>query len=98
MSHVVPTDINTGIVHNPAVAGSVAKLYGWSVREAAGSPAVATVIVHAGTDASGPAIGEIELAANGASTEWFGPQGVQMRDGIFVEVVAGTVEGVVFHS
>lgn len=81
----------------PAGVNSVPTLYGWSIRESAGTPAVATVLIRSGS-LSGPIVAAIELVADGSSTEWFGPQGVQARGGLYVDVVAGAVEGSVYHA
>lgn len=82
-----------------AAADSDTRLYGWSIAENAGSPAVATVSIYRGAAATAAnKIATIELAANGSDSEWFGPQGIYCRDGIFVEVVAGSVEVMVYYG
>lgn len=97
MSAVPKTITGSATIYTPAAGASgVGRLLGWSIRESAGVAAVATVLIRAGTTDTAPIIAAIELAANGSSTEWLGPQGVQARDGIRVQVVAGTVEGAVY--
>jgi hypothetical protein len=92
-SNVVPVTV-TGdtTVYTPAAGSTgVGTLYGWSFRSTAG----ATVYIRAGIDDTAPIIAAITLAANGFSTEWFGPQGVQSRNGIRVDASAA-IEGAVF--
>ena len=86
----VPVNLpaSTGTVRS---ADRVQKLYGWTVRESDGTPAVATVVL---TDADSNIVGEIELAANASSTAWFGPQGVIVR-GDLTATITGTVTGAV---
>lgn len=71
--------------------------FGFSIRENAGTAAPATVRIRQ-KDATGPILDEIELNANESAREWYGPQGRKVRDDIFVEVVAGAIEGVIFHG
>lgn len=75
----------------PAIAaGARRRLMGWSVRESAGSPAVATVsIVHGATVSGGTPIAHVELAANASSTQWLGPQGLDVRDGVSLDIAGG---------
>lgn len=70
-------------------------LRGWSLREDAGTAAVATVRIWDGTSATGTVLAAIELAAN-ASTSQAIPDGLRAALGVFVEVVAGSVEGSVW--
>ena len=71
-------------------------LYGYSFRESAGTPAVATVILRDGTAASDPILVILELGSNGVDTQWFGPQGIPFNRGIYVDRVAGETEGVLY--
>lgn len=73
----------------------VERLVGWSFREAAASPAAATVLLR--NDAlAGQVIAYIELPANGSETVTL-DHPMQVA-GVYVEVVAGTVEGVLFQE
>lgn len=84
-------------------SGSVAtglrpRLHGWSIAENAGTPAAAEVTVHDGADATGPLLAHIRLAASGSDAAWF-ECGVAAPSGeIFLQVEAGTVSAVVYHS
>lgn len=83
-----------------AVAASAGlRLVGFSARESAGSPAVATAFIVAGADAdSGDTdLIKIELAANGSITQWFGPGGIDAAAGLSIDHVAGELEIVLFY-
>jgi hypothetical protein len=64
---------------------------GLTIRETAG--AVATVRVFDGTSAAGTLLDTIALAANSSFGAWYGSGGITAAQGIWFEVVAGTVEG-----
>lgn len=95
MSNVVPVTVTgDATVYTPAPGSSgVGKLYGWSFRSTAG----AIVYIRAGTTDTDPIIATVQLAANGSDSQWFGPQGVQSRNGIRVDASAA-IEGAVFIS
>lgn len=84
-------------VYDPKVANGVGVFHGWSVHENDGTPAAATVLIRAGTTDTAPIIAAIELDGDASDTEFF-DCGIQARGGIFVEIVAGTVEGAVYIS
>lgn len=94
-------DLNAGLTADADAAVAAAtglRLMGFAARESAGSPAVATFqIVHGATGASGDAIVPVELAANGSTFQWFGPQGIAVADGISIDHVAGTVDVTLFY-
>ena len=72
-----------------------AGLYGgYAVRETAG--AVAVLRIRDGFDASAALVDTVALPANGSAQAWLFPSGVQLRYGLFVEIVSGTVEGTVY--
>lgn len=76
------------------VTSTLATYYGFSIRETAASTAV--VRVYAGITNGGKLIDTIGLAASGNVAAWYGPQGIAARDGIYVDIVSGTVEGVLY--
>lgn len=92
-SNVTPVEVPTGAGDVDAYTGPV-NLYGWSFRESAGVAAVATIVLRDG--AAGEIIAVIELAADGDDHQWMGPQGIRCSNGITVDRVAGTTEGVVY--
>lgn len=79
------------------IAGTEAKLLGWSLRESAASAAAASANIREGS-ASGDIIAVIELAADGSETVWFGDDGVVAYGGIYFDAVAGEITGVVYYS
>src|SRR5688500_15639534 len=86
--------LTTDVQGVAAAAGLV--LMGYAARETAGTPAVATLILRHGTLATDPIIVPIELAANGTDKAWFGPNGIALASGIFVDRVAGESEITLF--
>lgn len=82
-----------GATARPTTSGG--RWLGFSLRETSGG-AAARVIFHAGSDATGPEIGSCNLAAGASDTRWFGPTGVDVAGGLFVEVAAGAAAGSVF--
>ena len=83
----------------PFAAATGLRLMGYSCRESAGTPAVASFnIKHAATGAAGDQVVAVELAANGAETKWFGPQGIDVAtSGLSIEDVAGTYDVTLYH-
>lgn len=76
--------------------GGPGRYYGFTIRETAGLEA--TVRIYDGTSAAGTLLDSVQLIADESAREWYGPQGVQYQNGIYVDVVAGTVEGSVRHG
>lgn len=71
---------------------------GWSLRESGAVAAVATVIFRAGESAADTDIvGIVELAANGSHTGG-PPVPITIQDSLFLDVVAGEVEGCVYFA
>jgi hypothetical protein len=82
---------------NTGTAGQqIRRFNGYSVRETAGAAAV--VRIWNNTAASGTLLATIALAANGSASSSAAGRGVAATNGIFVEIVSGTVEGTVFYS
>lgn len=101
LNQAASADVNTGIAADvePAVAAATdLRLMGFACRESAGTPAVAAFnVIHGATVAGGSVVVPVELAANGSTSAWFGPQGIAVASGISIEVVAGTVDVILFH-
>lgn len=72
------------------------RLMGYSVRESAGSAAVADFNLRHGGANDDPLLVVGELAANGSDVRWFGPQGLACPDGVWVERVSGETELVLY--
>ena len=84
-SNVISVPVTaTGTVHTGDCT-----YFGFSYRETAGTSA--TITVRSG-GASGDVIEEINLAASGAAGDYYGPQGIRVRDSMHV-TISGTVSG-----
>jgi hypothetical protein len=92
-AHAVALATGTGDV--TAHSGAI-RLMGWSIAESAVTAAVATVIIRDGTSTAGPIVAVIELAANASDSEFFGPDGLLMGTGVFVDRTAGETQGAVY--
>ena len=77
----------------PAVAAAGGlRLLGWSIRESAGSEAVATArIMNGATVSGGTAVAQIELAASNSESQWLWP-GIDCQNGISFDRIAGTFD------
>jgi hypothetical protein len=64
------------------------RLMGFSLRDTAGG--VASVLLKHGTGTGDPLIGAASVPANSAHQQWFGPNGIAVPDGVFVDRTAGT--------
>lgn len=74
------------------VVSSPGSYVGWALRETAG--AVATVRLYDNSSsASGTLLDTIQLAANESGSEWLSGNGLRFANGVYAQVVAGTVEG-----
>lgn len=74
-----------------AIISRRAVYLGFSFRETAGT--TATLKIYDGTSAAGTLLETVQLNANESRAEYYGPDGVSAERGIYVSVVAGTVEG-----
>jgi len=72
-----------------AVTGS-AVLIGMSVSGGSTGP---KVNIHDGTANSDPLVASLSVASNGAGSLMFGPNGVALADGIYVDIVSGDASG-----
>lgn len=91
-AHPITLDVNaTGVT----VCGFSVILFGWAVRNASATT-LASFDVYDGTDHSGVSVFPVNLAANEASREWFGPNGIEFKNGVYFNVTAQHVTGAVF--
>lgn len=78
------------------VASSVSNvLAGYALRETTGA-AAATVIIRNGTDATGEELVPVTLTAGESARDWFGARGPSFDQGVFVDVLSGSVAGAIF--
>lgn len=73
---------------------SPGRIVGWSIRETAG--AAAAVRLWDGREAGGQLLATVALAASDSHTVMPTGGGISVSDALFVEVVTGAVEGVVY--
>ena len=64
------------------------RLMGYSIKETAG--AVATLLLRHGDAASDEIFAAENFAAAGCTLRWFGPGGIPVPDGVFIERLTGT--------
>lgn len=83
------------VVDTVAVAPTA--LFGWCLCESTGSEG-ASVRLHDGDGTDDPALTSlITLSANESTRDWFGDQSIEVFSGqVFLEVVSGSVEAVVY--
>lgn len=85
----------SGVVYAVTSHG-VARYFGFSLRETAGSAAVCRVREGSVT---GKILDTVGLAALGSARQWYGDDGGIICNGdLYFEKVSGTVEGAVFHG
>ena len=70
-------------------------LFGYSLKESTGA-ASAEVDIFDGRDTTGLLALPITLAAAQSTEDWFGPQGIHFRGGLFPHVASGSVVGSFF--
>lgn len=90
-----PNDDKTADVTLEAATTNL-RLLGWTVREDAGTPAAATVLLRHGVESAGNCTGNIiayvELAASQSSGEWYGDRGLAVASGVCADVQLGTID------
>jgi hypothetical protein len=99
-AHVAATFLNAGsgtagshVAISAAVAGT--RLIGLSFRETTGT-AGALVILRYGTVIGAAATVSVSLGPNESVREWYGPDGIAMPSGIFMERNLGATECAVY--
>jgi hypothetical protein len=75
------------------LAPGPATLRGWSIR----ALTTAVVRLHDGTSATGVFLAEIGVVA-AATDNVLDPAGIRAANGVFLEIVSGTVEGAVYFA
>jgi hypothetical protein len=72
-----------------------AVLFGLAVEEDAGTPAVARFVLRDGTTTSGAIVLPVRLAASGSTYAWFN-DGILFRNGLFLDMLSGSINGALF--
>lgn len=95
-------DVNANVTGDvePAVAATAhLVLMGFSARETAGTPAVATFrIMHGASVSGGTELVSVELNGNESAREWFGPGGIDASSGITLDHIAGAFDCSIFYK
>lgn len=73
-----------------AILGAAGLYHGFSVEETAG--ATARIRVYDNTSAAGTRVETITLSPNESAREYYGT-GIAVTNGVYVEIVSGTVAG-----
>lgn len=74
------------------------RLTGFSVRESASTPAVATFRLVNGETVQAPQVVlPVELGANESTSDWFG-DGIACPAGITIDIIAGTVDLIIYYK
>ena len=77
--------------------GDVRRLLGWSIRETSGA-ATATFRLRDGNNAAAVMLANANLAANESIRDFWFPAGILVATGrIYLEIVSGSVEGVLYY-
>lgn len=102
MSFPADVELNAAVTADVDAAVAADKglvLLGYSIRESAGSAAVATAyIVNGATGAAAGKVVYVELAANASETVWFGEQGIACPLGLSIDHVAGTLDVALYYK
>lgn len=88
---MLATDITADTNHT-----IVSRLAGFSIKEAAGTPAAATVNLR-DSAVGGQILVSLELAGDESAVANF-EKLIPVDTGVYVEVVAGTISGVLYHA
>lgn len=71
-------------------------LFGYALRSGGATPATTKITITDGQD--GDTVIVLNLAAGESVRDWFGPQGISIKNGIRFEVETGIPEGAVFYE
>ena len=94
-------DVNAAVTADVGMAVAPApglRLIGFSCRESAASPAAATFIIIHGSVAAGTALVPVELTLDESRVDWYGPDGLDVANGISIDWVAGTFDLHLFYK
>lgn len=72
------------------------RLMGYSFKESTGAATAQIAILDGGSVAGSPVV-FIDLIANESTRDWFGPGGILIKSGLFLQVIAGSVTGVIWE-
>jgi hypothetical protein len=87
--------ISVPVTGSQRVEGGDAIIMGWGLLETTGA-AAAVVEIYDGFDATAQLVVAVALTAGQSTRDWLGPNGILVTEGIFVNVISGTVRGTVW--
>lgn len=91
-----PTSVGSGTADAQVIAATPnLRLLGFSGKEDAATPAEAEFVLRHGTSAAGTPLAHVNLGPNESIRDWFGPGGMAVASGIFLDRVSGTTDLVV---
>ena len=82
-------------VASQVIRMNTCRLVGYAIRETTGV-ATAKLNLRLEFRPGGQILVPINLAANESAREWWGPTGLSFIDGMYLEIVSGSIEGAVF--
>ncbi len=92
-ARVVQVGTAAGATARPTT--SAGALVGFSLRNTSDAT-TATVALRDGPDNAGVLVATVQLAPSESVRDWFGPGGLSLSEGLYVDVTTGAVEGAVY--
>lgn len=90
LTRITATNTASGNTNVQVVAATTGlRLMGYSIQESSGTPAVATLTIRHGTANTDTVVVYGKFAASESKTEWFGPQGIPVSSGVYLERITG---------
>lgn len=83
------------VAASASIFGFGVQLHGWCVAESTGA-AGARIRLRDGRGVEGSVVAPISVVANGTAALWLGEDGVAAESGLYVEVLAGSVEVTIY--
>lgn len=97
MQAATSTPVASGTADAQGIAAAAGlRLIGFSVAETAATAADAELVLRHGTLATDPILCRITLSPDESARDWFGPDGIAVASGVFVDRVTGTSELTLF--
>jgi hypothetical protein len=84
------------VTADTALIGMGGRLMGWALRESTGA-SFAALEFYDGASAGGTLIAPINIGQGGFLTFWYGDLGIDVESGIFVHMVAGSMDITVYY-
>jgi hypothetical protein len=90
-----PVSLRAVTADTPLI-GMGGRLMGWALRESTGA-SFAALEFYDGASAGGTLIAPINIGQGGFLTFWYGDVGIDVESGIFVHMVAGSMDITVYY-